>query len=136
MLIFGIRYLYFKKYFFYEWYTLSKQRDYQQTSSSRNSTGSIWSPEPPQSTRIFPPAHQRWNPEERVRPRWGERGVGVGHLWEPGNVEPGSAKANNNSALPPSWVTHGENSLPGTTNNKTEQKYIILEFFVFNIKLD
>ncbi|MPC26861.1 hypothetical protein E2C01_020012 [Portunus trituberculatus] len=55
------------------------------------------------------------------RARWGDRGVGVGHLWAPGeDTVPGSRGGD---SLPPAWAEkEEENVLPGAPYSKPEQR--------------
>lgn len=55
------------------------------------------------------------------RARWGDRGVGVGHLWAPGEeAAPGNPGGD---SLPPAWAEkEEENVLPGAPYSKPEQR--------------
>ncbi|KAK7068285.1 hypothetical protein SK128_008491 [Halocaridina rubra] len=57
-----------------------------------------------------------------ARARWGDRGVGVGHLWAPGEeTAPGNKS---NEVLPPAWAEprDDENVLPGAPLSKPGQR--------------
>ncbi|KAF2363325.1 hypothetical protein FHG87_005917 [Trinorchestia longiramus] len=52
------------------------------------------------------------------RAKWGDHGVGVGHLWDPSTDNKGRK-----DSLPPSWVEqHADNALPGAPLSQSEQK--------------
>lgn len=56
------------------------------------------------------------------RARWGDRGVGVGHLWAPG--EEASPGGRSGEVLPPAWADQQEdNVLPGAPFSKQGQRY-------------
>ncbi|XP_066975818.1 capping protein inhibiting regulator of actin dynamics-like isoform X4 [Macrobrachium rosenbergii] len=97
--------------------------------SAAPSEGTRWSapPEPPKYTSIPSSSSSSvssGSQDDRNgagRARWGDRGVGVGHLWAPGDeTSPGGRPPD---PLPPAWAeTRDENVLPGAPLSKHGQR--------------
>ncbi|XP_064117429.1 uncharacterized protein LOC135222925 isoform X3 [Macrobrachium nipponense] len=98
--------------------------------SAAPSEGTRWPgpPEPPKYTSIPSSSSSSvssGSQDDRNgagRARWGDRGVGVGHLWAPGDeTSPGSGRPPD--PLPPAWVdSRDENVLPGAPLSKSCQR--------------
>ncbi|XP_042236608.1 alpha-protein kinase 1-like [Homarus americanus] len=91
--------------------------------SATSSEGSRWSasPEPGRADHQSASAASIQDDRSAGRARWGDRGVGVGHLWAPGDdTSPGSRGS---QVLPPAWADQNEeNVLPGAPLSKTGQR--------------
>lgn len=84
----------------------------QSAASSQGSVGSRWS---------TASGGSHGDDRSAGRARWGDRGVGVGHLWAPGEeTVPGSRGGD---SMPPAWAEkEEENVLPGAPYSKPEQR--------------
>ncbi|XP_069951361.1 daf-12-interacting protein 1 isoform X2 [Cherax quadricarinatus] len=68
-----------------------------------------------------PTATASYDDRNAGRARWGDRGVGVGHLWAPGDES--SPGTRGGEVLPPAWADQSEESvLPGAPMSKPGQR--------------
>ncbi|XP_071547919.1 uncharacterized protein [Panulirus ornatus] len=91
--------------------------------SATSSEGSRWSasPEPCRTSHQHPGISAAHDDRSAGRARWGDRGVGVGHLWAAGEeIAPCSR---GNEVMTPAWAEkQDENVLPGAPLSKPGQR--------------